>query len=215
MTRFRAFVPIAFAASLAGALACATPNEDAARQAHSSALGYRVAIPADWTLVDRESLGQLLDESIEGAGTGSIDPAALAAVRTNVESGDMEFLFLATGTKDFRDNVNVLRSPGTLPASPAAVPATCALAARQISEAIGITIAFRRCELERIGGKRAFFLEWSDPDRQTRALQYHFPLSPSTTLIVTGAFSEETAATNGDRLQAFVESMEIAAARDR
>lgn len=205
MTRFRALAPIAFAALLAGGLACATPKEDAVREVHSSAIGYRVAIPSDWTLVDREIL-PLLTEASEGAG---VDPAMLASVRASVESGDMEFLFLATGTPAFRDNVNVLRTPGALPPSQAAVPLTCAMALRQLSDALRAPVALRRCELQQVGGKRAFFLDWNDPAQKTRSLQYLFPRTPSTLLIVTGAFSEETAETNGERLRAFVESMEI------
>jgi hypothetical protein len=201
-------VPIAFAALLAGALACATPKEDATREVHSSAIGYRVAIPSDWTLVDREML-PLLTEASEGAGVETVDPAMLASVRASVESGDMEFLFLATGTPAFRDNVNVLRTPGALPPSQAAVPLTCAMTLRQLSDALRAPVALRRCELQQVGGKRAFFLDWNNPVQKTRSLQYLFPRTPSTLLIVTGAFSEETAETNGERLRAFVESMEI------
>lgn len=142
------------------------PASEASVAMHESPLGFRVELPAGWSVVPPEQIDAGFDTLNARL---AADPAAAALVDRLREHGARRGgeVYAVAG-----DRLQVMRMRSPLPDDPTARAARCAALASATSKAAGRTLATQACRPRTVAGRPALWIERDALLPGSRTLQY-------------------------------------------
>jgi len=179
----------------------ATLASSAAAVTHDSVFGFRIALPAGWSVVSAD----MLDGGFEALRAGlAADPAALALVDRLREQGAHrrgEVYAVAS------DRLQVLPSPAPLPDDPAARARICTQFGSATSRAAGRTLSTQLCSPRTVAGRPALLIERDALLPGARTVQYWISTPDGAALSFVTTCRAEDAEGRRHELERMVESL--------
>jgi hypothetical protein len=186
-------------------LAMATP---ALASVYQSAFGFTLTVPDSWLALTRDQLAahpNLLDPS--NSTLSSVNPKALADLKTKIEAGSVEIFLRAANDKSFTDNINIIRQKAPAPANDTELKAMCSTLPTRLSKRAGRAIAVKSCAFANSGAGKSLYIEYDGFVPGTTVMQYQLPQPAGATVVITATVKSSEISALRPEFQSIVGSL--------
>ncbi|MGE5235598.1 MAG: hypothetical protein ACM3O7_04510 [Acidobacteriota bacterium] len=153
---------------------------------YTSAFGFTLTVPDSWLALTRDQLAShpdLLNPS--NSKLPSVDPKALADLRTKIEAGTVEIFLRPAQDQTFTDNISILRQKSPAPQSDAELTAMCSALPTRLAKRAGRPIAVSSCMFANSGAGKSLYIEYDGFVPGTTVMQYQLPRPSGATVVIT------------------------------
>ncbi|MBV1914451.1 MAG: hypothetical protein KUG72_03640 [Pseudomonadales bacterium] len=157
----------------------------------NSSFGFSIEIPDTWQPLTGEEIKKNPD-LFDFDNLSGVDKGLLDQIRPMILSGKMEVFFMANGTDDFTDNINVIKQVGRVLTDSTELAPLCESFPQQLSSMFNRPIKAYRCETTKVANLTGLYLEFDGVISGTRSMQYHIPKSDNVYLVVTATVNNKT-----------------------
>jgi hypothetical protein len=159
----------------------------ASGETYQSSFGFSINIPPHWLIMSGEELKKnpdLFDFDI-GAFKNA-DKNFLQQIKNQVVQGKAELYFnKKTSDNYFSDNINVSKGFGRIPQNNSEMNKVCDNLPSEFAKILGKPIKFYSCELRKISGLNASYIEYDGVVENTRGIAYMIQFTQNVTITFT------------------------------
>lgn len=197
----------------------------ATSQAHAedyqSGFGFGISVPDVWLVLTKGEVtrhsnlfledGSSDESELEGGNVIEAIPLEMRrTVYERIEQGEIEIFYRTEGISgSFVDNINIMRQPVPLPASPGQLDTVCTLLPGEFSRIFGRPVSLDACEMREMIGRPALYLQFDGAIQGTTTLQYQLSRGRDTTIVLTATASKPNLARMLGEFEAMVSSIRL------
>lgn len=159
----------------------------ASGETHQSSFGFSINIPPHWLIMSGEEIKKNPDLfNFGGEAFKNTDKNFLQQIKNQVAQGKAEVYFnQKTSDNYFLDNINVSKSIGRVPQNNSEMKKDCDNLPSEFAKIFGKPVKFYSCELRKISGLNAFYIEYDGLIENTRGIAYVIQFTQNVTIIFT------------------------------
>lgn len=161
---------------------------------YNSPFGFSIQLPSQWLILSKKEIKNnpdLFESLFEAEIFKNFNKPLRERIKSMLVSGNTEYYF---NQKEYPDNalINVLKQIGRIPQTASEANNFCKDIPRMSLKFFGKSIAVYKCDLRKIAGLNAFYLEQDGLEDGTRQMLYQIQKSSSVTINLTATCNNQS-----------------------
>jgi hypothetical protein len=159
----------------------------ASGETYQSSFGFSINIPPHWLIMSGEEIKKNPDLfDFDQGGFKNADKNFVQQIKNQVATGKIEYYFNKKISDNyFLDNINVFKEIRRIPQNNSEMKKECDNLPSEFSKILGKPIKFYSCELRKISGLNAFYIEYDGLIENTRGIAYVIQFTQNVTITFT------------------------------
>jgi hypothetical protein len=156
----------------------------ASGETYQSFFGFSINIPPHWLIMSREEIKKNPDLfDFDNKVFKSVDKNTFQQIKNQVAQGKTELYFnQKTSDNYFSDNINVFKEIGRIPQNNSEMKKYCDNLPSEFAKILGKPVKIYSCELRKISGLNAIYIEYDGVLENTRGIAYEIQFTQNVTI---------------------------------
>jgi len=159
----------------------------ASGETYQSSFGFSINIPPHWLVMSGEEIKKNPDLfDFDKGAFKNVDKNFFQQIKNQVAQGKAE-IYYNQNTSDnyFWDSINVTKAIERMPQNNSEMKKICNNLPSEFAKIFGKPVKFYSCELRKISGLNAFYIEYDGIAENTRGIAYTFQFTQNVTITFT------------------------------